>query len=489
MMKHLQEYIVENIVNIFEASAKFDKAVNTIDELENAKQKIFTQYDNHGELVKQFLNDILSSYNGIEIENKLIYTDGNVNYIKIPYAYKDTIIKVITNNEQYKNTFTLINTGLNKIIVKLNKKEVLETGSGSLKTVNTRDQEVATCVIWNNFVESLNGVKNNEIEEYTKEDINNIMNDIKESSVDFDKGWVYSLNKQILCIKNYLEKIGENPTDYYAERYGGDNRSFSDKWKVSKSYEKFISTYIKYLSNTSGGIAVKKDNYDPTDIIIYKKEIENELKEYFDNLTTYTDISSAKENFINDIYLNSNKFNVSHPFIGLSLKKISDENGNYQIFNVGKSESPNEVYEIVKFPNVNNGKIVVGGNFIFGHITYTEDEKLKMKDKVSSHYCTITFRQFGTQKNGQPNIGMDVTMSDINGKIDGPSLGKVPVRDWALTIFDGKKPTNIKEGRELLMKYFEDNKDNIEKIKNDLTFLIQEAIKVGPNCLPFVLIH
>lgn len=500
-MRHLLDFIVESSIrNIFEASAKFDHAVNSADDLfkldipfVHAINKLNIKNE-----VIELLNDILGSYNGINIENKLIYTTGKESIIKIPYAYRDTIKAVIKNHK----TFTLKDVGLNKIFVLYNKKEILETGSGSLKTVNTRDQEVGTCLVWNYFIETLKGIDNFEIK---KEDVNNIMKDIMESSISFNDEWAHSFTQQILCIKSYLSQINEDNEsflNYRCERYGGDKSFKSDEsnpdsgWYISTLYEKFIAKYVAEITG-------KKDNYDPTDIIIYNINKKNEIIETLKALIDIKDILEAKKRFIQIFYgfndhteqENDNEFVKKYKekigenaLIGLSLKKISSEKGSFQVFNIAKSTSPNKVTDIVKADNVEkNGKIIVKGHFIFAD--ENNDGKIDETEE-SCNYCALTYRSFGTQKNGSENIGMDVIMTDANGKQKGPSLGKVPVRDWKNRIFEKigeTAPSNVVEGRKLLAKYVKEISE--EKQKEDFTFLIQEAIKVGPNCFPFVIIH
>lgn len=472
-MMTLHEYIVEAA----NSTAKFDHACSSIDDLFAAKPEFFSILGE--DITRNILNDITSNYSGIDIDHKYIYTTGNKNYIKIPYIFNEAVIN--TFNKQVYRDLGIIYSRTGNLKIKVYKKigqkaeiELLETGEGSLKTVNTRDQEVATCQIWNSF--STLGIDS---KIYTKEDINSIMKDNMESSVDFDKAWAQSITKQIYAIKNYLNNIGiTDISRYKAERYGGDSKV--SNWIVSKYYKLFISSYTKAVEG-------QKDNYDPTDIILFDTDYSEQIINTLKNLSQYKDVFEAKKVFTNTFYTDQTS-ELKDKLIGISLKKIgNNSSGRFDVFNTGETNSI-DVSSFTLHNNFDmNGKIICHGKFNILNID-TSDIDGKINRDINNSYLVLCYRSFGGSQ-----TAIDIKLSNETGKDIGPSLGKIPVSDWTKYLTNGVKPGDIPQGRAIIKKYIETQVNTSpqtnKKIINILNIMIQDGLKIGPNCFPYVLIH
>lgn len=456
-MKHLQEYIFENIVSIFEA--KFDKFTNDVDELFDLIPK-FKKYP----IIKDFLVDVINNCEfSKDIEQHFIYAEKS-NKIKMKYSFLNTI-KQLLKQDKYKEIKSKM-AGSKKIKLSISDcGEFMETGSGSLNRVSTPTQEIGTCLVFNHFIDEFR-----QDPEY-KLNYETIKNIVAELSSDFDNEWRLSFMKQINTIIQYLMKhLGiEDITHYKLERYGGDAKF--KNWEVSREYSNFIGQYTKCL----GG---QKDNWDPADVLLYNIDKQNEIisdfKQYTKSINDENSASIVKKEFIKKYYLGD-----SHDFKGISLKKIalSKKQGNFDVFNIGENNKvANVKCESVKqSKNGNDISIICSGDFKFNNIIDSSNDKIEEVNK-NPDYIKIQLRSFG---GGQ--IGIDCTLTNYNGKNNGPSLGKCPIRVWSKAIGYDQNSKDLNSAINKLKTKIDDNKF--------LEDIIKSAIKEGPNCFPFILIH
>lgn len=458
-MKNLYDYIMEAAKN-FDSSTAFNHQCDDFDELlNNSKSLIINKLGITKEVKK--LCDNITSRAGFEMDNKFIYA-LNKPYFKIPYAYKDTVIQVL-NEPDWSNKFTY-NVSGNKVKVSYNKKEIFETGSGSVGRVSTDQQESATCLVWNKYIETLENEDGWDVT--NKENVKELVKDITEG---FDSEWITSFTKQVLAISAYLNQKGQKSEMYKACRYGFD--------VVGKAYRDYIQKYTNIL----GG---QKDNFDPADIILYKTTNEGEIISILRSLRNMVSdentAAESKNEYIEQLF-------KPGLLVGISLKKISANNptGNYEVFNIGEQSSICKVnkYDIVKNTKGSQLQVICNGSFDFNHTTTeTGGEKINIDPVGKESKVILTMRSFGDNR-----TGMDVTVSV--GRKKAPALGKCPVREWKkmfdLDVRDTK--ASLQECLKAMEAWL--NSNNKQTTITGLDILIKAAIKAGPNCFPFVLIH
>ena len=427
----------------------FDKYVSSFEDLIKVKNlqglvKI--------EGLKEFLSAIIddADYRPKEL---FIYSNGK-KYFKIPYAYLESIIKVIDTGKYPQ--FKLNQYGGKKVKVSLKGYgEIFETGSGSIGRVSTKNQEQATVVVWNKYIEEMDSFDLNN-EEY-------IRNLVKDLSSDFDTEWITTFQKQIKLISSYINSIGGNPLKYKMTRYG--------EGKLGDAYKKFVESYIKTISNDEG----RKDNYDPSDVILYlandENEIINKLNSY--KITSLNDAMECRDEFIKYLF-EKNKLQ------GISLKKIAGNKlGMYELFNIGNNVRISEITNFSYKSTDKNVTVYCKGMFKLDNMTDVEGDEIGSEKEIK-----LTLRSFGSAKGGNI-VAIDATLN--GGK--NPTLGKCPKREW-MKILGISENDSVKLGRCVkAFKVYLSDEENVGQIKKELTDLIKSSIKEGPNCFPFVLLH
>ena len=441
-MKTLYNYVMES------SEGSFDKYVSSFNDLikvENLKELAEI------EGLEEFLSAIIDDAN-YRPKELFIYSNGK-KYFKIPYAYLESIIKVIDTGKYPQ--FKLNQYGGKKVKVSLKGYgEIFETGSGSIGRVSIKNQEQAPVVVWNKYVEEMDSFDLNN-EEY-------IRNLVKDLSSDFDTEWITTFQKQIELISSYIKSIGGNPLNYKLTRYG--------EGKLGNAYKKFVESYIKTISNNEG----RKDNYDPSDVILYLADDENEIINKLNSykITSSEDAIKFHKVFIEDLF----KLNKLQ---GISLKKIAgNKSGVYELFNIGSNVRISEITKFRIESTDKNVAVYCKGMFKLDNMTDVEGDEIGSEKEIK-----LTLRSFGSAKGGN-QVAMDATLT--GGK--NPALGKCPKREWT-EILGISKNDSVKLDRcvNIFKKYLE--KENIGQIKKVLTDMIKSAIKEGPNCFPFVLLH
>lgn len=442
MNVHYNDIITEG------TSTKFDRFVSTFDKLMSINPNLVAH--RNPELVSGLLNDIIEKAN-YRPDELFIYSEGGT-YFKIPYAFNEAISLVI-KEPKYVKIFKHTIKG-NKFIVSFARGgKVFETGSGSIGRVSTAQQETATCLVWNSYINALRDNKNLDVMD--KETIQNIVSDL---AAGFDSEWISTFGKQVTTITQYLESIGEDPLDYKLCRYGEKEAENS----VGKAYESFISSYTKAIEG-------QKDNFDPSDVILYKESargaIVSKLKSYAN------DPINSKPIFVEELF-------KTHILQGISLKKIAGNKGaRYDTYNIGEG---NKVENVNKFnidSHSNEDKQVIvwcEGNFAFDNITDEIGAEIDNSKTVK-----LVMRSFGS---GQTAV--DCLVKEIKGK-QSPSLGKCPARIWRDIIGITKK-ASLQDNIKCFNQFLQGDKS---KVLTGLGEIIKGAIKEGPNCFPFILLH
>ena len=354
--------------------------------------------------------------------------------------------------------------------IKVNGKVIAVTGSGSIGRVTTAAQELATCVVWNAFVEEIEMAEGFKFKLNRTADIKAVVADL---SSDFDAAWIESFKQQILCIWDFLQSQGlswEDIREYRACRYGGadyidDDSDKAMRCKTGKAHEKFVNAYMDMIKRLSDeDKRIQKDNFDPSDILIYKPH-EGVLQE-FEILTNKCKTATSSEEIL-EAY---RKMFADKTLFGISLKKCSGK-GTYEIFNISSKTSE----QAVSITAVSNNKkstsnaqgteLLVEGNF---NLAGVSDPKHPEKD-IQSREVIVSLRSFGKAN------AMDVK------EAKGPAIGKVPVRMWTKEL--GVNGKDLSEAVEIFETYTDKSK------WPKLAELIAGGMKNGPWCLPFVLIH
>lgn len=353
--------------------------------------------------------------------------------------------------------------------IKVNGKVVAVTGTGSIGRVSTAAQELATCVVWNAFVEEIKMADGFKFKLGRANDIKAVVSDL---STDFDASWISSFKEQIICIWDFLQSRGlswEEISKYRACRYGGADYIDSDddkamRCKTGKAHEKFVNAYMGMIKRLTGDKRVQKDNFDPSDILIYMPH-EGVLQK-FEELANECKTAESSELILEEY----RKMFTDKILFGISLKKCAGV-GKYELFNIS-SKTANQA---VKITSVSNNKketskahcaeLLVRGNF---NLAGVSDPKYPEKD-IQEREVIVSLRSFGNSN------AMDVK------EAKGPAIGKVPVRMWTkeLQVDESDLDGAITKFEQYINK----------KHWPALAQLIAGGMKNGPWCLPFVLIH
>ena len=439
-MKTLYQILLEGAT-----ATKFDLYVSTFEELRSTCKELRVNSEKY-DFLNEFWEDVVkvADYKPTEF---FIYAVG-AQYFKVPYALGSAIKQCI--GQKYSDKLKFSESGKKIKVNSTDSKGVLfETGSGSIGRVSTAHQETATCRVWNAYVEAM--LDNKEFDINNHEFIKNLVSDI---TSEFDSEWISTFQKQVICIVEYLKSIDRNPLEYRLFRY-------DDGSKIGNAYKTYISSYVSVMKG-------KKDNFDPADVIAYHKDSEayiiGKLKKY-----SNTPVES-KELYIKDL------FNM-HLIKGISLKKIpgSIKSAKYDIYNVGAANKCEKVISFTYTPKPNYITVVCKGDFNFDNITDSEGNEIG-----SERVVELVMRSFGS---GQ--TGVDCTLKETRGS-KAPTLGKCPTRYW-------REILNCKDENDL-QSYLAKFKEVLETLSKEeictkLENMIKGAIKEGPHCFPFILIH
>lgn len=326
---------------------------------------------------------------------------------------------------------------------------VLGDGSvGRRFKIKTDAQETATCMVWNAMVGDANKDK---FDITNQEQVKDIIGSL---GVQFPKTWIRSFQNQCTSLFEFIHNtLHEDPKNYKASRYNGD--------EIGKMYARLVDKYIHLCEPEHN--SVPRDNYDPTDIILYKEEAIPILRRL---ITLNTDDSTVLHKYIKDDLFNTKLL------MGISLKKVGKV-VKVEMFNINKGSNLTKINRLeVDTHNPNSTKVTAWGKFNFSGITNPAQDP-EDGDTIQESCITVELRSFGQY------MAMDCKSNK------GPSLGKVPVRKWTRAL--GVPSADKKYLSEACHKFAElAKKPDAKEIIQDL---IQWGIKLGPWCLPFVLIH
>lgn len=336
----------------------------------------------------------------------------------------------------------------------------IELGNGSVGKnlkIKTENQETATCLVWNAMVSDAHKEGFNIT---NTEQVKDIVGSI---GIEFPKSWILSFQKQCQAIYNFIEKNTNNsPINYRAVRYDADDANT----KVGKKYAEFVKLYIKKCEPDI--VNIPKDNYDPSDIILYTEGAETVL----DKLIAFansTDDSTEINNKYKELAFDT------RIIIGTSLKKITGTSGRAEFFNIGEGSEVAVVNSIkVDSHSETSTKITATGRFNFSGISDPESPETPIEEST----IILELRSFGKY------TGMDCKSDK------GPSLGKVPVRKWtSLLKVNSAQKSNLKLSCKKFAELGEKGESGNATVLKQIQELIQWGIKSGPWCLPFVLVH
>jgi hypothetical protein len=489
-MKNLYNFILE----AESVDLKFINAVNSLDDLKKEKSglNIFNEELVPKKVVDEFKNklDQFTKSNRSLPSAPFMFASG-ANYFKMSYCYNDFV-----DGFDGKDGFYVAENGIKRSLyykpsgVKTRSEygvKLMETGNGSLDKVPTEVQENATCVVFNAYMDVFSNTnsptKNNPFNKVGDiENMEVIKNVISDLVSEIDESWVISFSHQVKTIISYLRRLGisyKTISNYRLARYGAN----SEEEPVSTAYSNMIKEYSKFM----GG---RKDAYDPTDVLLFNKEKVNEIIKCCNwaldeiNSKDPDRISAAKVVFLKNIF--KEKF-----CMGISLKKLH-RSGKVELFNVNGKEDV--VENVTGFENIPPKH----GNYIqlrcYGSFKFKEGFTDGDGDKLNNvKEVTLTLRTFGG----------DNAYIDVNIPGGGPAIGKCPADTWRGIIYGDNETikTDLESCKKQLNKFLGlDNTDtsedkNNKKIYTDETAckgllnIIKGAVKEGPSCFPFILLH
>lgn len=442
-MIRLYEYLVESVIQ----SKKFNRKAEDLEQLAQINKNIYIL----DPIYKDFIYGVMDGIKNTG-EDKPFIASNSTNYIKIHPNYAGIVKSEVLKDD----TLSIKNISGEKFIVKdttHKNRTIIEIGRGSVGRISTESQEKSTCQLFNDIVEHHDL---NNIDELLndKDYIFNLISDLYENADDLDKTWIYSFGKQIKAIIRYLEGLNLSVENYRAVRFGDKNDP------VGKWYTNMVKDYTAIV----GGKNIRKDTFDPTDIILYDKTMGPASEIKINN----KNVLEAKKDYLEKVF-------NRHFVMGVSLKKINNNEGRAELFNIDNNINMPKI-ENIRYINdkENNITLMIEGNFRFNAMTDSSGDIVGSPSSL-----LLTLRTFGSN-----NIAMDLT---INEKYS-PAIGKVPTAVWR-----GKnegincQSNNIGVCVKAFKKWFDNLDENQKKIK--ISRLVQAAAKEGPNCFPFILIH
>lgn len=352
--------------------------------------------------------------------------------------------------------------------------------------VSTKDQETATCLVWNSLMYILKDI-NTEVD---RDLIDNIVSKI---SNNFDNDWKFNFYNQYESIKKLLQKyyhIDDSDIHKFRLRRYGDSiddsilqKELSDTYeediensqKLVNTYKEFVDTYCRSINRIFDSKS-NKDSYDPSDVILFRTDSISDNISKLNNLidilkdATEEELNKVHSDFIDIFY----KGDLS--LAGISLKKLTGS-GRVELVNVGSGINTISVSSIDRV-NISDSyktmNIILSGNFKLGNTAF--DDNTSSKEEFNK--LRLNIRSKGRY------IMMDTMLLDGRKET---SLGKCPIDIW-LDVFNMKNTSrtsnNISNVISSIHKQLEDN-DILEKLE----ICIEASLKKGPWCLPFIIIH
>ena len=326
--------------------------------------------------------------------------------------------------------------------------------------IQTSDQETATCIVFNTVIEKYN--KEPHYNGMGQDEILTIL--LEALQVDFkNTGWYETFALQVDKIITTLGGM-DNAKNYRMERFGGHDKYKPNDWTLWQPYHNMILDYTRFMGGS-------KDNWDATDVILYRKDRQDDLAVAFNDLDNKIkalqpgDTVEFVVDTLRELYKDSDK-----PFMGISLKKLG-KSASLEYYNLTNGDRIN----IKQDPKTINTTMRKGNKGIY---TLLEGD-YKFEDVVISgelqdtkpHIIKLELRTFGAGINA-----LDVTLES------GPSIGKCPTNVWT-KILKVSSTDTIENCVEAFRVFMENA--NI----NDINMMVQAGAKNGPHCLPFVLIH
>jgi hypothetical protein len=453
-MKTILEYLQNQIIT--EASVtKFEHYTNDIDALKGLNQLYINNPEKIPDVVyEKFIEKLKNvSKDHNPAADKLYIYALEKKFFKIPYEYTDSILQEFEKSEYFTIKYS---NGSEKIKVYYGKIKLFETGEGSINNVSSTEQELATCLIWNKYIE----LKSQNLD-FTIDIVNDIIKDI---SPNFTSNWVKSLAEQVNAIEVLLKRYGIPETDianYKLCLYG--STIDDDDLHIGELYKKLITKYSKFFKGN-------KHHFDPSDIILYNKNLDiDSFKELTnDNIT---DGTQTKKLFMDTFF-------STRDIMGISLKQITTtpKIEEYNINSECKVKYIDSVEIVENKSSENYLRVLCKGDFNFDNLT--DEDGNEIQNKNQNIY--VTLRSFGSDC-----IAMDCTINDVSNKTS-PSLGKCPVKIWR-KMLNLDKDDNITTCINAFKEFLTTN--NEDYIKSRFNVIIKKAIKEGPNCFPFILIH
>ena len=417
-MKSLQEYIFENIINIFEKGG-FNTFFNNYDEcikFYNSNKDIFDKYNIDENIIKKLYNICNDIPFTIDTENKKL---------KLRRFFKDSVefkkeISKLGNFRKDQGAFTFNNSKIEMLI-----------GDGGLSKraksgANTEQQELLLC----DMINSLDKL--------------NIDNKLKEYNL--DNTFKLSVEEQYKKFKAYIE----NNDKYYAFRPSNEksetikliNKLYSDKKLFHNAKPSYITPADIYVIKES---SINDFNKKIKDIIDKLNESDINYDELFNECKTiFYDLLKEKI------------------FIPISLKKITSTNINNEV----------EILNVEPY-NINldkdNYKIYLTKSGLVAQFYTDESENIKLNfrsNQGSVYPCTFEFNK----KGDGGAVGKFKTF--IIDYIENHNIDiKIPSKDEYFDKYKNKKISDYnKEFKDIKISKFENpnyNDKELNEIESD----------------------
>lgn len=353
--------------------------------------------------------------------------------------------------------------------------KIAQMGNGSYGRVTTREQEMATCLAWNALIMEVDNIK--DYDGRTKKSIIDSPKELKQLVSELGENicngdWIKSIQFQIGAIQRFLKSRGLNWTDYRMCRYGHEDYISKSgvpmESYVGAAHEKFVKAYMDLIArqDDENNQKVQKDNFDPSDVILYKRNNINSIVKKFGEMSSAAKSATTSESIL-ELY---RKMYADNELFGISLKKMAS-GGSYQVFNISKQTADSNI----KIESVTNNKkstsnahqaeLAITGKFNLSGVSDPDDPE----------YNLITNKVIATVRSFGDSNGMDIKEES------GPAIGKVPVRIWT-------KALNV-NANDLDAAIAEFEKWTVEEKWPALAEIVAAGMKNGPWCLPFILIH
>jgi len=415
-MKRLQEYVFENIVNIFEAHFKdseficgsnqikdYHYAIAVINDIKNGN-RIKLGDKNTGPFYWLKINIDLTS----QLDDLLKRINANQNTYNIKASEFNEIFKTIK-----KDSYTIYTTedgqeeANNQNIDNLWSKIYKGTYSGKVAASATYGQifESLVCYIYN-YGEDAN------VEEWA--------NDFKVDNTNISYGgWIKSSQISANLLKKYFKS---NYIAYHVDghdKLNGADKKYLDICKLFSGKEginEVLGKNDKWNNIYEGS---KKDKWNAADIVLVNKNL---------------DLAETLKYFKKDVdgkILNTKlvEYTLNKSILPISLKKI-DENGHIYAHNIKSNEEfENDRYNIsnvkIQFGKTyETGPDVLSGNFVLDGDTVD----IQIRKQASGDNLSIEAK-LSSNKNARGGKGISVIKSDLDIKSNEDYYAKLSSND------------------------------------------------------------